>query len=54
MVYYWATTTQPLQAPFGDEILESGAFPIDDLKKLNTPDQSIIEAGWNAYMARSL
>lgn len=49
MTYYWATTDQPLQAPTGEEILESGGFSIGELDALNTPDQPVIEAGWKAY-----
>lgn len=49
MTYYWATTTRSLQAPTGEEILESGSFSIDELDALNTPDQPVIEAGWKAY-----
>ena len=49
IVYYWATTKEPLQAPNGEEILESGSFVIDDIHALSTPDQPVIEAGWQAY-----
>lgn len=49
IAYYWATTNQTLQAPTGEEILESGSFALDEIDALNTSDQSVIEAGWKAY-----
>lgn len=52
MTYYWATASEPLCAPTGEEIIESGSFAVEDLAGLDTPDQLIIEAGWRAYAAR--
>ena len=49
MTYYWATTSKPLQAPTGEEILESGSFALDELGALKSADQIVIEAGWEAY-----
>jgi NADH pyrophosphatase NudC (nudix superfamily) len=51
MTYYWATTDGPLQKPTGEEIIESGSFGIDEIGELKTPDQPVIEIGWNAYLA---
>ena len=51
MTYYWATTDESLQKPTGEEIIESGSFGIDEIGKLKTPDQPIIEVGWSAYLA---
>ncbi len=51
IAYYWATTSRPLQAPTGEEILESGSFRRDEVGRLHTPDQPAIEAGWEAYAA---
>ncbi|HSX16446.1 MAG TPA: NUDIX domain-containing protein [Candidatus Saccharimonadales bacterium] len=49
IVYYWATTDQPIDDPTGEEIIESGSFASSDVGVLNTPDQPIIEAGWKEY-----
>lgn len=51
MTYYWVTTSQPLRAPSGEEILESGSFTLNEIDALETPDQSVIKAGWQAYTA---
>ncbi|HSW74678.1 MAG TPA: NUDIX hydrolase [Candidatus Saccharimonadales bacterium] len=51
MAYYWATASQPLQALTGEEILECGSFALDEVGALKTPDQSVIDAGWEAYRA---
>jgi len=50
MTYYWATTDEALQKPTGEEIMESGSFSIDEIGELKTPDQPVIEAGWNAFL----
>lgn len=52
MTYYWATTKQPLEAPTGEEILESRTFALSELDSLATPDKLVIEAGWEAYVIR--
>lgn len=49
IVYYWATTTDPIMNPTGEEIIESGSFTLSDIDALNTPDKPIIEAGWRKY-----
>lgn len=55
MAYYWATTSQPLRVPTGEEVIESGEFEIKDIASLDTSDQAVIEAGWRAFTdARSL
>ncbi len=48
MAYYWATTKEPLIEPSGDDIIESRSFSIEEMRKLGTPDQFVIEAGWEA------
>lgn len=52
MPYYWATTNQPLRAPYGEEIIESGSFSLDDIVSLNTPDLPVIRAGWESFITR--
>jgi 8-oxo-dGTP pyrophosphatase MutT (NUDIX family) len=54
MTYYWATTTQPLAKPTGEEIIESGSFAIDDIHTLHTHDQFPIEVGWQAFLTRAM
>jgi len=49
MAYYWATTDQPLRPPTGEEILESASFTLNEISRLTTPDQPVIETGWRAY-----
>lgn len=49
ITYYWATTSAPLVAPEGEEVLESGTFEQEEIGALETPDQAVIEAGWKAY-----
>jgi 8-oxo-dGTP pyrophosphatase MutT (NUDIX family) len=49
MAYYWAASDQPLQDPTGDEIIESGSFTLEEISYLETPDQFVIETGWQAY-----
>lgn len=51
MAYYWATTNRQLEAPTGEEILESGSFGLDAMRSLGTPDQAVIEVGWRMYHA---
>jgi len=51
MAYYWATTSGPLQALTGEEMLESGSFTLGEVGTLETSDQFVIEAGWEAHRA---
>jgi len=53
MAYYWATTSQPLETPTGEEIIESGSFGVDELAALGTPDRLVIEAGWRVFVAHA-
>jgi hypothetical protein len=52
MTYYWATSTQALENPTGEEILESGSFALNEIGELKTPDQPVIEAGWKTYLSQ--
>jgi 8-oxo-dGTP pyrophosphatase MutT (NUDIX family) len=49
IAYYWATSNTPIVAPTEPEVIESKAFGLEDLKKIGTPDLSVIMLGWNAY-----
>lgn len=50
ITYYWATTCTDLEAPSGEEIIESDSFMFSQVADLRTPDQLLIEAGWQAYL----
>jgi 8-oxo-dGTP pyrophosphatase MutT (NUDIX family) len=51
MSFYWATTTTPLTTHFGEDILESKAFPLSEITPELTNDYAVILAGWNAFHA---
>jgi len=53
IAYYWATTTKKITQPTGNEVLESKAFSLDEIRLAKLPDTSTIELGWNAYVHRS-
>jgi 8-oxo-dGTP pyrophosphatase MutT (NUDIX family) len=53
IVYYWLTTDQPLLPPTGEEIIESGSFTLAEVAGLKTPDQSVIELGWQACQSKA-
>jgi 8-oxo-dGTP pyrophosphatase MutT (NUDIX family) len=50
IAYYWATTANNLEAPSGEEILESTSCTIEEVSALGTPDLLVIKAGWRAYL----
>jgi 8-oxo-dGTP pyrophosphatase MutT (NUDIX family) len=50
IVYYWATTDHPILRTTGEEIIESGSFTSTEVGALKTPDQPIIDTGWNEYI----
>jgi 8-oxo-dGTP pyrophosphatase MutT (NUDIX family) len=50
IVYYWATTDHPILGTTGEEIVESGSFAPAEVEALKTPDQPIINTGWNEYI----
>jgi 8-oxo-dGTP pyrophosphatase MutT (NUDIX family) len=47
--YYCATTTQKLQPPTGEEIIESSNFALHEIVALNSHDLLTIEEGWKAF-----
>lgn len=53
IAYYWATTSQPLLRPTGDEVVESARFSIDEIAAMDTGDHTVIREGWQAYFASS-
>lgn len=52
-VFYWATTTEPIVLPDGEEILESASFTPEEIAALNIPDQAMIELGYEAYLLKT-
>lgn len=52
IVYFWATTESAIVEATGEEVLDTQAFSIDELRGLGEaaiPDLPIIELGWQSY-----
>lgn len=45
--FYLATTTRPLVAATGEEVLETAEFSIDEVAKMNLIDWPVIKAVWD-------
>jgi 8-oxo-dGTP pyrophosphatase MutT (NUDIX family) len=54
IAYYWATTDTPLHVVTGSEILESRSVTLAEVHTLDTPDEPVIVAGWNAHQSELL
>ena len=50
IVYYWATTDTPIVEHFGEEVLESGSFSVDEAKLLAPSSAVFIEHGYKSYL----
>jgi 8-oxo-dGTP pyrophosphatase MutT (NUDIX family) len=48
--YYWSTTSLPLEAPYGEEIIESRSFTLSETEELRIPDYPIIKLGFEAFL----
>ena len=47
--FYLATSSQPLQKATGEEVLDTGAFAIEEIEKMDLADWPTIEAVWQIY-----
>lgn len=50
IVYYWAVSKSEVRSPYGNEVLDSRGFSIEEIRKMNISDLSTIELGWKSYL----
>lgn len=48
--FYLATSSQPLQKATGEEVLDTRAFAIEEIEKMDLADWPTIEAVWQIYL----